>query len=613
MPILNVREMGSMGVVTDIAPWDLPPSALSYGVNFRLSNGKVQMAGGIAPASPPCGDELGHITQMKDYAQASTWVVCGANGIKTFDGSDFFDVSQVFRAENPKFSGLDPTLWSSCKIGQVLFLNHPDLYPIYWADDPSDAINMQRLPWHVTEEDWEAAQKSCKVLCSHKNFLFALGMKEESDLYADKVWWSHPAEPDGIPFSWRPTSEQRDSIAGWVNLGRGGAIVGGESLRDSFIVYSEEALNAFDFTGDALGWRRRTISTTAGLVNKEAVTSVDGRHFFIASDDIMSFDGNSVISLMHNRIRKSFAALIDPQTIRNAWSAHYATFNEIWFAVPEKGSDYPNIAYVFNYRDGTWGIRDLEKQFKHGHFGDDPVVAISSWDSVTTTWDTEARNWPDRNKRVFERAMYSLTADEIYNIDPYVTGYGDNFATQRGSEWNGVQGSWDSDAREWISVDGRYKYSKRPTVLSRTDLPIGGHEQNTTITRVYPHFEGADKSPFVWNAIPSSWDSESRDWNYRLPGVNSVSPWQESSLRWSENARSWDEEAYDFIELRFGSQQHAGGDVRWAGDWRRFTPGLDRKIDIRTTGELHAFQIRSKGGFFNLTGMDIEFKAAGGR
>ena len=591
MPILNIREMGSVGVVTDVAPWDLPPSALSYGINFRLSNGKVQMAGGIVPVSPPSGDELGHITQMKDYSQNSTWVVCGGGSIKTFDGVDFFDVSQAFKSVNPKMTRLNPALWSSCKIGQVLFLNHPDLYPIYWSDDPSNAVNMQRLPWHVTAEDWEDVKKSCKVMASHKNFLFALGMKEESDLYADKVWWSHPAEPDGIPFSWRPTFEQPDSIAGWVSLGRGGSIVGGESLRDSMVVYSEEALNAFDFTGDALGWRRRTISTNSGLANKEAVTSVDGRHFYISNDDIMIFDGNSVSSLMHNRLRKSFAAQIDPSNVRNSWSAHYATFNEIWFAVPEKGSEYPNMAYVFNYRDGTWGIRDLEKQFRHGHFGDEPVKAVSSWDGTTGAWDQELRKWPAASKRIFDRAMFSLAGEEIYDVDPYVSGYGDNFEAQRGSSWDGVSGSWDTDTRDWLNIDDRYDYSKRATILTRTDLPVGGHEFNTTITRVYPHVEGADKSPFSWNSLTESWGSEARDWNYKAPG----------------------EDSFEALEFRFGSQQRAGGEVKWAGGFREFVPGVDRKIDVRTTGELHAFQIRSRGGFFNLTGMDIEFAPAGGR
>ena len=95
-------------------------------------------------------------------------------------------------------------------------------------------------------------------------------MKEQTEEYRDKVWWSHPAEPfDGIPFSWRPTSEQPDSIAGYVNLGRGGAIVGGESLRDSFVIYSEDAINVMDYVGDALGWRRRTVSSSADLVGKE--------------------------------------------------------------------------------------------------------------------------------------------------------------------------------------------------------------------------------------------------------------------------------------------------------------------------------------------------------
>jgi len=68
------------------------------------------------------------------------------------------------------------------------------------------------------------------------------------------------------------------------------------------------------------------------------------------------------------------------------------------------------------------------------------------------------------------------------------------------------------------------------------------------------------------------------------------------------------------VEVRFGSQQYAGGPVRWAGNWMKFRPGTDRKLDIRTTGELHAYEIRSSGsGFFYLTGMDIEFSLAGGR
>jgi len=101
----------------------------------------------------------------------------------------------------------------------------------------------------------------------------------------------------------------------------------------------------------------------------------------------------------------------------------------------------------------------------------------------------------------------------------------------------------------------------KETVLSRTDMPIGGHEVNTTITRIYLLVEGS--SP---------------------------------------------------LQIRVGSAQRAGGPIRWAGDFRTFMPGVDRKIDVRTTGEVHAFEIKSSGmTFFDLTGMDIEYSMAGGR
>ena len=106
-----------------------------------------------------------------------------------------------------------------------------------------------------------------------------------------------------------------------------------------------------------------------------------------------------------------------------------------------------------------------------------------------------------------------------------------------------------------------FGYERGETFLMRTDLPIGGHDGNTTITRVYPLIEGTSE-----------------------------------------------------VEIRFGSQQRAGGEILWAGDYRVFRPGIDRKIDLRTTGELHAYEIRVKGkNHFDLTGMDIEFSPAGTR
>ena len=59
----------------------------------------------------------------------------GRNGIYLLDGGAWTDISG-----GVPISNLDESLWSSCQIGRVTFMNHPDLYPIYWTDE-SGVVN----------------------------------------------------------------------------------------------------------------------------------------------------------------------------------------------------------------------------------------------------------------------------------------------------------------------------------------------------------------------------------------------------------------------------------------------------------------------------------------
>lgn len=96
------------------------------------------------------------------------------------------------------------------------------------------------------------------------------------------------------------------------------------------------------------------------------------------------------------------------------------------------------------------------------------------------------------------------------------------------------------------------------TIIERTGLPLGGHDRVTTITRVYPHVEGTE-----------------------------------------------------VIKFTFGSQDYAGSPIRWKPSVD-FDPKTQRKIDIRTTGELHCWRAESVGsGQWNLSGFDIEYALSG--
>ena len=44
MAILPVRDLGSAGVITDTAPYNIPINAFSTGINVRFDEGKVRRA-----------------------------------------------------------------------------------------------------------------------------------------------------------------------------------------------------------------------------------------------------------------------------------------------------------------------------------------------------------------------------------------------------------------------------------------------------------------------------------------------------------------------------------------------------------------------------------------
>lgn len=98
------------------------------------------------------------------------------------------------------------------------------------------------------------------------------------------------------------------------------------------------------------------------------------------------------------------------------------------------------------------------------------------------------------------------------------------------------------------------------TILERLNFPLEGLKQVTSLVRVYPK-------------------------------VKSSSP----------------------VIFRFGFQQHYGGPITWKPEVE-YNPSTQRKIDIRTTGESHCWQIKNKNGeYFKFSGMDIEYTLSGAR
>jgi hypothetical protein len=171
--IFNVRNIGQAGVISDIAPWDLPDNALSDGRNFRVSSGKIQASGGSKLHSKHgAGAELGHIDQGITFNGEGLWFVCGADGIHTYNGAGF---------DFQHGANVNPDGWSTCKIGRVMFFNHPEYKPVYFASEDENSSGISPLPWSPRHGDWAARGCKAKVLASHRNFLFAMNTTETNN------------------------------------------------------------------------------------------------------------------------------------------------------------------------------------------------------------------------------------------------------------------------------------------------------------------------------------------------------------------------------------------------------------------------------------------------
>jgi hypothetical protein len=101
--------------------------------------------------------------------------------------------------------------------------------------------------------------------------------------------------------------------------------------------------------------------------------------------------------------------------------------------------------------------------------------------------------------------------------------------------------------------------SKFNCIIERIGYPLDGLGHVTTITKIYPHMDG--------------------------PGS---------------------------CYIQVGSMDFPGSPIRWKPAVL-FNPETDRKIDIRTTGELHCFRILDMDVevTWRITGLDVEYVEAG--
>lgn len=451
--ILRIRDFAQKGLNTDIVPWDLDPGFLTDMLNVRIINNEIGSFGGYKNwTTPPLEFNPGWLIHG-GVLSAEFWLVAGATAIYSWDGTNWTDISSAVG-----YPSINKELWVGDVFSSFIVMTHPDIYPEYWTG-VSAGTQVLPLPFDATRT-FSDVDIRMGIIRSHKDFLIGLDLNEQGEELIDSVRWSDAADVGQIPRTWDETDPA--ALAGIAQLGgSAGRVIDGLPLRDAFAVYRENGITMMDYTGDIFVWRFRHLENTTGLINKDCVVEVQGTHFFISDGDILANDGNNVRSIMHKRIRKRFVGTINTAEFHKSYVFKNDLAKEIWFCVPEGiEAVFPNVAYVYNWKDDSWFIRELNPEVIFASYGPESGAIVRTWDAWNEPWNEAKGVWGQLTRTPLNQVIVGIVKGD----DP--------------SRLIVIDGANNDNVEDYLSF------------MERTDYPLTGIDKVTTIKTIYPQMTG---------------------------------------------------------------------------------------------------------------------------
>jgi hypothetical protein len=350
VPNLPVRGLGSVGVVTDVDPYNLPINGFTRGKNVRFHEGKVT-----------------HGPVFRDVSPTSTISnPIFAYGIQSATGYDTVllidDTFQIKELSNGVFTTRHAATTQSplhevtaTTLANVIYVNRSDQIPLHRTSSNSSFTD---LP------NWPSTYRA-KSLRSFGDFLIALNTTEGGVDHKNRVRFSTTALSNNVPTTWDETDTTES--AGFNDLVQmKTSIVDGATLGSNFLIYSSDQVWMMEFVGGSFIFNFRKLFDDAGVMSQNCIVEVTGKHYVFDFDDIYITDGNTRQSICDGRVRDYIFNGIDYNKRGECFVLHNANLEEVYFcyhsgddlAVFEDG-DKCNRAAVYNYKEDTWTFQDL--------------------------------------------------------------------------------------------------------------------------------------------------------------------------------------------------------------------------------------------------------------
>lgn len=375
MANLPIRGLGSVGVVTDVDPYNLPIGGFTRAKNVRFNEGKVTAGPIYRKVSDPVA-----WTPMFSYGLTSS---SGYDTVLVVD--DFLNIHEFangnFTTVHTGSVSSPSTEITATTLADVVYINRSDTQPLHRTRNASTFTTLPNWPSNILAGS----------IRSYGDFLIALGTTEGGTAYPNRVRFSNPALANSVPSTWDETDTT--ASAGFNDLVQMKTpIIDGQTLGSNFLVYSQDQVWMMEFVGGTFIFNFRKVFDDAGVINKNCVIEVEGKHYVFDRDDIYMTDGNTRQSICDGRVREYIFSGIDYSKYEKCFVIHNTDLEEIYFCY-HSGDDMAiytdgdacNRAAVYNYKEDLWTFQDLPNVVS-GAIAN--VNTVQSFATVTGTYAT---------------------------------------------------------------------------------------------------------------------------------------------------------------------------------------------------------------------------------
>jgi hypothetical protein len=415
MALMPVKDLGSVGCITDITPSRLPINAFSRAKNVRFDAASVTRSPVFRNIKDSLGFDPRHCAGIAPTSGGFSTVLMASD---TFVLKEY--VNGTVHNRSGSISALSSSLdaYTSTTLADVDYLNRVDRVPVFRLANGTNFADLTH---------WDANWRT-ESLRAFGDFLVAIGMTESGTSYSQRIRWSNLALANSVPDSWDGTDTTKS--AGFNDLVQlGTALIDGAPLGVNFILYSSDQVWLMEFVGGTFLFNFRKLFDGFGVANQNCVVEVDNKHFVLDRSDIYMHDTHTKVSICDQRVKDYIFGGMDTGKYDRCFVAHNHAVEEIMFCYVSRddmaeftSGDRCNRAAVYNYRTETWSFMDLPNVSDSTNGNVSSAVsyanAIGSYQSAGGTYNSQASGFNQHLLFVGKsNSSDGLSSDKLFGLD----------------------------------------------------------------------------------------------------------------------------------------------------------------------------------------------------